>query len=271
MAYTEITDHDALALARLAVQFAESTNLRALVTVSANGVQTAEDVFWALYSERLLTGAVGAQLDSLGAVVGQPRESATDDQYRARIAGRILANRSNNGVEVLLAIVRAVLGSTVEATFTAYPPASFVIDVAGAVTADDAEVLAGLIRDARAAGIGASLVTSTSPDAETLAFQDPVGFLAALTGAGASTLVIAGDATVFPASGTLLIDENLGASESKAYTSRTGSTFTLTGTTANAHAAGASVRMTPPVTDGLGFGDSGDPAEGGDFAGVLSA
>lgn len=271
MAYTQITDHEAEALARLAVQFESSTNLRAIVSAGAESVQTAEDVLWQLYSERLLDGAVGEQLDAIGAVVGQPRESATDDQYRARLRGRILANRSDNTVETLLSIVRAVLGDTVAATFAARAPAAFTIDVAGAVTADDAEVLAGLISDARAAGVGGQLITSTSPDADTFAFQDPVGFLSALTGSGALTLVITGDATAFPASGSLLIDENQAASEVVSYTSRTGSTFTLVGTTANAHVQYASVRASPPSTDGLGFGDSSDPAEGGVLAGVLSA
>ena len=271
MAYTQETDHVSSALARLAVQFEEATNLRAIVSAGVGSVQTAEDVLWELYSERLLSGAVGDQLDAIGAVVGQARESATDDQYRARLRGRILANRSDNSIETLLAIVRAVLGDTVAATFATRAPAAFTIDVAGTVTADDASVLAGLIADARAAGVGGQLITSTSPDADTFAFQDPVGFIAALTGSGAATLVITGDATAFPASGSLLIDENQAASEVVSYTSRTGSTFTLVGTTANAHVQYASVRASPPSTDGLGFGDSSDPAEGGVLASVLSA
>lgn len=271
MAYTQITDHDAQALARLAAQFESSTNLRALVSVGAAGAQDAEDVLWALYTERLLSDAEGEQLDNLGAIVGQPRDTATDDQYRARLAGRILANRSDNTVETLLSIVRAVLGSTVEATLTQYQPAAFEIDVSGEVSADDAEVLAGLIADARAAGVNGRLISSTEPDADTFTTQDPIGFVSTTILAGVGTITITGDATTFPISGQLILDEDTGDSETVTYTSRTGSTFTLSGVTANGHDQYATVRATPAVTDGKGFGSDSDPAEGGVFAGVLAA
>lgn len=269
MAYTQITDHDAQALARLAFQFESSTNLRAVISAGAASVQTAEDVLWALYNERLLDGAEGAQLDAIGAVIGQAREAATDDQYRARLRGRILANRSDNSVETLLSIVRAVLGVAVVATLTQYQPAAFVIDVSGEVSDDDAEVLAGLIADARAAGIGAGLIYATEPDDEAFTFAGPVGFLSAATLAGVSALTITGDATEFPASGALLVGEGTANVENVSYVSRVGSVFTLAGPTANAHAQYDAIVVAP--TTQQGFGDSTNPATGGVFAGVLAA
>lgn len=269
MAYTQITGHDAQALARLAQQFAESTNLRLLVSVSATSVQTAEDVLWALYSERLLTSAVGEQLDNLGAIVGQAREAATDDQYRARLAGRILANRSDNGIDTLLAIVRAVLGSTVQATLTSYPPAAFELDVAGPVTADDAEVLAGLIADARAAGVGARLITNEDPDDEAFTFEEPVDFLDSSILAGEAVITVLNDAEAFPLTGTLRIGEGTVNEEDVVYTSRAGIEFDLSGVTGNAHSMNDAVALVP--TTEQGFGDDAVPATGGTFASALSA
>lgn len=270
MAYTQITDHEAQALARLAAQFEEATNLRALVSVGAAGAQDGEDVLWALYTERLLDASVGAQLDNLGAVVGQPRDAATDDQYRARIAGRILANRSNNTVETLLSIVRAVLGSTVQATLTQYPPAAFAIDVSGAVSEDDADALADLIGDARAAGVGSQLITSTSPDDETLTFEAPVCFLDQSILAGEGVLTVDGDETAFPLSGTLRIGEGTANEEDVVYVSRGGGEFELDGLTVNAHALGDAVVVLPTGTR-HSLGDDAVPATGGVFAGVLEA
>ena len=271
MAFAQITDHEVQALARLAVQYADAPRVRALVSAGASAVQTAEDVLWQLFTGRLLDSATGTQLDNLGAVVGQSRGGGTEAQFKALIRGRILANRSDNTPEALLGIVRAVLDDvSVVATLTRYAPASFVIDVSGPVSALIAKTLASMLADARAAGVGGSLVTSTEVAAETFAFGFPCDFLTALTGAGAGTLVVAGDAELFPASGTLRIDEGTLVAEDRAYTSREGSTFTLTGVTANAHPANASVS---PVSDtsGAGFGDSTDPLTGGVFAGTLTA
>lgn len=272
MAYTKITDHEAQALARLAFQYQPSTNIRALVSAGASGVQTIEDVLWTLYTERLLDSAVGAQLDVLGAIVGQAREAATDDVYRARLRGRVLANRSDNTVETLLAIVRAVLNDPAAvAVFARSQPAAFTITIDDvAIDEDTALVLAGLIRDARSAGVGGSIITSTEPPEDTFAFAGPVGFLSALTAAGAATLTITGDATAFSPTGSLTLDEGTTEQEVVAYTARAGSTFTLDGVTSYDHPAGTSA-VPEPDTDGDGFGDDTTPGVGGVLAGVYEA
>jgi hypothetical protein len=271
MPLAHVTDHEAQALARLAQQFESSTNLRALVSAGAGSVQTAEDVLWALFTERLLDGAAGAQLDNLGAVVGQLREASTDDQYRARIRGRILANRSDNSVEAILGIVRAVLDDpNAFATLTQYAPAAFLVEVTDdAIDTDTATALAALIRVARAAGVGAGLITSgLAPDA-TFTFADPVAFLNANTASGAATLVASGSVGHFPATGFLRVGEGTAVGEEIEYSSRAGSTFTLVGTTFDAHEAGDSLALVP--TSEMGFGDEADGSVGGALAGILPA
>jgi len=67
-------DHKELAISRLVTQFRESTNLieyiRALLVESNN----LEEVFCDLLEKRWIDTAEGAQLDVLGAIVGQTRE-----------------------------------------------------------------------------------------------------------------------------------------------------------------------------------------------------
>lgn len=271
MALTHVTDHEEQALARLVLQYADKTNVRALVGVGGASVQTAEDVLWQLYSQRLLEDAVGAQLDNLGAVVGQAREASTDDQYRARIRGRILANRSSNSTETMIAIAAAVVNDPdLVARVTTYAPAAFELWLDGvSVTDDTADALGDLIRAARAAGIGARVIYSTEPASDTFTCEPVVGFLDAAILSGETELVLQSDADAFPAAGTVKIGEGTATEENVTYSHRLGNVLYLTGSTASAHAENDAVRPSP--TTGKGFGDDGDPAEGGVFAGVIAA
>lgn len=70
---TEIINHKELAISRLATQFRESTNLKAYIETLLNESDNLETVFQDLLEDRYVDTAVGAQLDIVGALVGQPR------------------------------------------------------------------------------------------------------------------------------------------------------------------------------------------------------
>lgn len=71
-------------------------------------VQELEDAAWALKDGFYLASAIGVQLDMLGALFGEPRLARTDEDYRASIRARWLAQRSNGRPEELISIVLAL-------------------------------------------------------------------------------------------------------------------------------------------------------------------
>lgn len=70
---SDIIDHKALAISRLATQYRESANLIDYIRTLLLEADTLEEVYQDLLTERWLDTAVGVQLDILGAIVGQPR------------------------------------------------------------------------------------------------------------------------------------------------------------------------------------------------------
>lgn len=66
-------DHQGLAESRLVTQFKESVNLIAYIRELLSEANEVEDVNQQLLEERWVDTAIGAQLDVLGVIVGQPR------------------------------------------------------------------------------------------------------------------------------------------------------------------------------------------------------
>lgn len=67
-------NHEELAISRLATQFKKSTNLINYIKALLVEANTLEQVFYDLLEKRWIETAEGAQLDILGAIVGQSRE-----------------------------------------------------------------------------------------------------------------------------------------------------------------------------------------------------
>lgn len=106
MSYTRIDDHAEQALERLTQSYSDALGVRGMVTVLAGAVQDIEDALDAVRTMRFKQGGVleGAQLDTLGAVVGQPRQGLGDAVYTVLILGAIARNNSQATVENLLAL-----------------------------------------------------------------------------------------------------------------------------------------------------------------------
>lgn len=86
-------------------QFKNSTNLDALLAAfvgETHAVQELENVIFDLYSKRWLWIAEGAQLDGLGDILDEPRESADDEEYRSQLYLKILTNVSQGEPERLI-------------------------------------------------------------------------------------------------------------------------------------------------------------------------
>lgn len=101
---TYLFDYAERAIAALVYRL-RKPRLVALVEAFAEELQVIEDTAFALVEERFLDTADGAQLDQLAAVLDATRDGLSDEDLRARLRVRILANRSRGEGDRLLRIV----------------------------------------------------------------------------------------------------------------------------------------------------------------------
>ena len=107
----QITDHPADGLSKLISQFKQKDRIAALLTSYLEQCDDLETALWQLYTKRTVEKAVGAQLDGLGDIVGQPRGNLNDADYRHFIKTRIRVNISKGRAEELLQICRLLFGA----------------------------------------------------------------------------------------------------------------------------------------------------------------
>ena len=105
-------EHIEQALERLLEQYKGKPRIETLLGIYVDQLQEVEEAFWQLLVERWVDNALGAQLDILGAIVGQKRDGRAEEPFRAMVRARILANRSRGTAEDLIAIVVALLDAT---------------------------------------------------------------------------------------------------------------------------------------------------------------
>jgi hypothetical protein len=142
--------------------------LQAILESYTTEVSELEVAIWSVIVERMLPYAVGVQLDTLGSLVGQARNGRTDDEYRIRVRVRIQINRSFGTAPQLIAILQAIVAGGFHVTDT--PPASFRIELDDSPDAGLWAEVFGVVRDARAAGVGSSILVPT--DSDSIVFDD---------------------------------------------------------------------------------------------------
>lgn len=157
-----IDDHEARGLALIVSQFAEADNLRALCAAILAEVQIAEDSFQDLVYGLTLDGATGAQLDLLGALFGEARDTLPDALYRRFIEARLLIRLSQGTPDTVALVASRLLGVPVE--YRPAYPASYRLQytLTAPISADlRARILARIV-EATPAGVGVELVESLS-------------------------------------------------------------------------------------------------------------
>jgi hypothetical protein len=133
-------------------------------------LQTVEDNAFALYTERWPDVAVGAQLDNLGEIVGQPREGRTDDVYRLWLQARILVNRSTGKADDTLTLLALIAGDS-DFDLIEYPPAAYAV-YAFDLGVDEQAVF-DLVKLVKPAGVRMILVYSESPAEDLFRYDTP--------------------------------------------------------------------------------------------------
>lgn len=87
----------------------QGNNTEKFIATLATPFQSIELMLQQLLTERSIDTAVGAQLDIIGKIVGQPRNGLDDDTYRRYCRARIATNKSNGIVENLITVTDLIV------------------------------------------------------------------------------------------------------------------------------------------------------------------
>ena len=172
-------DHVGEGLDELLSQFRFKPNVIGYLTGLLEPVQDLEDDAWDLRADRLLSTAIGAQLDVLGRLVGEGRGTFGDADYRKFIGARILVNLSSGTPDELLAILTIIAaplsaGTVVEYSQVGYGPAYRMTVIRdAAMAADVAARVLSMMAAVNPAGVGATIVLITGT---TFRFDTGPGF-----------------------------------------------------------------------------------------------
>jgi len=167
-------DHEAEVRALLVEQFkGESTftDLRAWLDCYSASIQDLEDVLYDLFTLRDIDTAEGAQLDILGAIVGELRNGRVDATYRLRIKTRVKINVSSGLGDEILDIFGDVLGSDA-LSIAEQPGANFVLTIDQDLSAWTIAELAYILASIKGAAINGQAIYSTAAESAMFFFSD---------------------------------------------------------------------------------------------------
>ena len=115
--------------------------------------QDLEDAAQTLLTLLDIDDSDGVQLDTIGRVVGQPRNGVDDPTYRLYLSARILANKSTGTVEDIFKVMRALFGQ--DETLPTYQGGwvkQFSIKIGAVLTRAEALIAADFLGDSKEAG-----------------------------------------------------------------------------------------------------------------------
>lgn len=170
---TEITDFAARAKTKMLAQYRDKLKLAAFVGELAERAQDLEAALFDVIEQTAVGTAIGVWLERLGAVVGEERGGEGDTLFRRYILARVKANRSEGTLEDVIAVITAWYGSSFPTLIITEPGrANLLIDLDDPdVLADAVARLVKLLRDTRAAGVGAQLLWQGDASSKVFTFS----------------------------------------------------------------------------------------------------
>jgi hypothetical protein len=127
--------------------------LRGILESHLTEIQNLEDVVYKLLTERGVYIAAGAQLDRIGVIVGEKRNSRLDPIYRQAILRRIAINSSDGTQPIILDILNAVSESPIPNIFEHYPATLYAY-----IDRNPSHILATILNESSAAGVDVALL-----------------------------------------------------------------------------------------------------------------
>lgn len=175
MSDAHITDHADRMVDLLLHQFKSKPNIEALLRAWSVTIQDVEDMLYDMFTKRSVDTAFGKQLDILGGIVGEVRNTRTDEPYRIAIKTKILRNVSSGTPDSILLAFDLLTGPT-DQTFT-YDDGAGVAEVdldfstPTGFSYTTAQAYADVLHDLLPAGVGYNLSWPTSPAASAFRFS----------------------------------------------------------------------------------------------------
>lgn len=166
--HARIADHAQRAVDSLMSALRSKSRVAALAATLGARAQLVEDALWAVLTISI-DSAVGAALDQIGELVGQPRGVLDDTDYRPVLRAAIRARRSSGTGPDVIAVVQLALGATPFAWMAG--GASVCVELED-VPPFDPQVLADLVEIAVGAGIGYCVVAPVGDPADAFTFSD---------------------------------------------------------------------------------------------------
>lgn len=194
-------DHVAAGLNRLPQEWRDKEHMIALFTIFLARYNDLEQAAQDLLLLRSIDtanaddpfGFTGAQLDQIGAKVGQPRNGLNNTDYRRYCRAKIATNNSNGLIEDIITITGLILNDPTAYTRVVTTTIATSMVTIFNVTIDDnlAGILVNFLRAAVAGGVRLLLTTTPVAPAATFSFSGG-------TGAGFGTSADADQPTLIP-------------------------------------------------------------------------
>lgn len=105
----QITDYDTH-VGRFVEQLKDKPMFDALAKSYLDEVQELENALYEIILERLLENAVGAQLTNIGKIVGAPRTTDNDVDYKSQVRAKIAINLSDGTPEDIITVMALIVG-----------------------------------------------------------------------------------------------------------------------------------------------------------------
>lgn len=118
----QITTHVQDATNRLIFQYAGKPNIAGLISsLSSEQIQELENILFDIDGRLNIDNSIGAQLDGIGQIVGQPRNGQGDETYRIFLKAKAGQNVSEGDIERVLSIWKLITGGTVVQVIEYFP------------------------------------------------------------------------------------------------------------------------------------------------------
>lgn len=168
---THLTD----GLARLMQQYKGQPNITGILKVYLRRWQAMEDLIYQLLSTFDIASATGNQLDVIGGMVGEIRQTSDDEIYRALIYLRIFRQRMTGTVPNVIKLYKSITKAE-RVEYTPSYPAGFSVNAINPTGTLSGTLIRSIMLTMVGAGIEAELLQSTADPAFVFEGGDGEGF-----------------------------------------------------------------------------------------------
>lgn len=107
------------------IDFLDKENFNKLLTLFLEQVQQIEVATLSIADQKNINTAIGVWLDYIGKIVGEPRKSRMDDEYRSALLLKVASNNSDGTPNVIIDITKQYTGATNSRIIDYFPASLF--------------------------------------------------------------------------------------------------------------------------------------------------